>query len=182
MSDDEPPIDDEEVPPEFDNNVLVFRNGANQPVVVPSAVATEAERTYRCYQARVGGKSWEEIAQEEKYPSAAAAKADVTRYMNEAKSLIAETSMRDMLTLEVSRLDALQVAYWSQAMMGHVPSGRMVLDVIKARAAMVGLDPEKMGEAAAAARTVVISTDTERGFIEDLQRQSDDLPSSQPPE
>lgn len=199
MSDDEPPVDDEDAPPDNDifqrdsqgrftadppedNNVLVFRNPMGQPTVVPSAVATEGERAYRCYLNRVGGMSWSQIAEAEGYPNAAAAHADVARYMTEAKALIAESSMRDMLTLEVARLDAMQASFWGQALKGHVPSGRMVLDVIKIRAAMVGLDPEKMGEAAQAARTVVISTDTESGFIEDLKRQSDDLPSTEPPQ
>ncbi len=176
MSDDEPPEDDP--PEEYDNNVLVFRNGANQPIAVPADIVTAAERSYRCYQAKVGGKSWEEIAKQENYPNATAAKADVSRYMGEARSLIAETSMRDMLTLEVARLDALQASFWGQAMMGHVPSGRMVLDVIRTRAAMVGLDPEKMGEAAQGARTVVVSTDSEAGYVASLQQQSDPLPGA----
>lgn len=175
--DDEPPLDDPP-PEEYDNNVLVFRNGANQPVAVPADVVTAAERTYRCYQAKVGGKSWAEIAEQENYPSASAAKADVARYMGEAQSLIVEASMRSMLTLEVARLDALQASFWGQAMMGHVPSGRMVLDVIRTRAAMVGLDPEKMGEAAQGARTVVVKTDSEEGYVASLQQQSDPLPGA----
>lgn len=179
MSDDEPPVGDDEVPPE-DDNVLVFRNPANAPVVVPSAVATEADRAFRCYQARVGGKSWAQIAEEENYPSAKAAKADVERYTAEARSLIAEGSMRDMLNLEVARLDALQVAFWGQATMGHVPSGRMILDIIKTRALFTGLDPEKIAENADQMRTVIIPSNDE-SYIARLQAAAGEELEQDPP-
>src|SRR5690348_13924498 len=107
MSDEEPPVGDEEVPPE-DSNVLVFRGTTGQPVVIPDAVATAAERAYRAYKMHIGGKSWQEIANEEQYPSARAAKADVDRYMDEASALVADRTARKMLNLEVARLDALQ--------------------------------------------------------------------------
>ena len=176
---DEPPVDETEVPPE-DNNVIVFRNGRNEPIVVPSAVATEADRAFRCYQARIGGKSWDEIAKEERYPSAMACKADVTRYTAEARSLVAENSMRDMLNLEIARLDAMQVAFWGQAQMGHVPSGRMVLDVIKTRAAFMGLDPEKMRESAQASRTVIIPNN-DADYVRRLQEAAGEELAQDPP-
>lgn len=173
MSDDEPPVEDDEVPPEdHDAKVLVFRNGNNQPIAVPAAIVTEAERAYRCWQMRIGGKSWSEIALEEQYPSPGAAKADVDRYMAEARSLVAEASMKEALTLEVARLDALQAAVWPQAMAGHVPSATFVMNNVMNRAKLQGLDPEKMAEAAQEARTVVVPTDS-ASYIAELKKHAE---------
>lgn len=151
-----------------DAKVLVFRTPSGDPIAVPSDVVTEGERAYRCYQARIGGMSWREIADLELYPSAGAAMYDVKRYMEEAKSLVVEASAREMLTLEVNRLDALQHALWANAMSGHVPSAGLAMNIIMNRAKLVGLDPEKMGEAAAGGRTVVVSGEGD-GFLEELK-------------
>ena len=161
-------------PPDYDDvgggTVLVFRNSDSQPVAVPSDVVTAAERAYRCYMDRVAGMSWAAIAQREGYPSAGAAQYDVQRYMEEAKALVVEKSQRDMLALEVARYDALQHAVWPQAMAGHVPSVMAVVSIISKRTDLVGLDPDKMNEAAEEARrTVVVPTDPD-GYIEAMQR------------
>ena len=179
MRDDEPPVEDDEVPPE---NVLVFRGSTGQPVVVPDAVATAAERAYRAYKLHIGGKSWQEIANEEQYPSSRAAKADVDRYMDEASALVADRTARKMLNLEVARLDALQTALWPAAMSGHVPSAALVMNIVMNRSRLVGLDPEKMNEElTASARTVVVPGDSD-SFIETMKQQAaqsgNTLPSS----
>ena len=134
--------------------VLVFRNGGGEPIAVPDDVVTAAERAYRCHKMRIGGASWDAIALEEKYPNAAAAAHDVKRYLAEGASLVVEKSAREMLTLEVMRMDALQNALWRQAMSGHVPSVTACLSIIVNRARLIGLDPEKMNETAAV--TVVV--------------------------
>ena len=173
MSEDdfEPPDYPDYDDPQGDNGqVLVFRNGAGDPIAVPSDVVTAAERAYRCHKARIGGKSWEQIAEEEQYPSAAACKYDVDRYLEEGKALVVESSQRQMLTLEVARMDALQSAIWPQAMMGHVPSVTAALSIIKERSRLVGLDPEKMAEQAEQARTVIHVPQDSQGYIASLQR------------
>lgn len=92
-----------ELPPEK-SRVLAFRNEAGEPVVVPTAVATEAERAFRCYQRWLRGDTWFEIAQDEKYPSPTACKADVDRYLAEGRSLVLASSAAEMLELEIARL------------------------------------------------------------------------------
>jgi hypothetical protein len=153
-----------EQPPE--GTVLVFRGPMNDPIVVPTAVATEAERAFRCYGLRVEGMSWAQIATAELYPSASAAMHDVKRYMEEAKALVTEHSQREQLTLEVNRLDALQHAVWANAMTGHVPSAAFAMNVVMNRAKLVGLDPDKMADATA--RTVVVPVDDD-GFLAALK-------------
>lgn len=176
---------DEQIFPDYDSleeqrlaaaeadGVLVFRNPVGEPVAVPDSVVTEAERAYRCYKARIGGRSWEMIAAEERYPSAEAARRDVDRYMGEAKALVIEKSQQDMLVLEVARLDALQSSLWPNATSGHVPSAMGVLNIIKLRSQLVGLDPEKMANKAAELRTVVVEGSTTSTYIQELQRASE---------
>lgn len=136
-----------------DGTVLVFRNDLGDPVVIPAEVATKNERVYRCHQLRLKGESWQEIAAREHYPTAASVKAEVGRYMTEAASMVLQHSAREMLGMEVQRLDALQAAVWSQAMVGHIPSASLALNVIVQRAHLVAeLDKTNVE----GARTVVI--------------------------
>lgn len=152
-------------PPE--GKVLVFRGTMGDPIAVPDDVVTASERAYRCYQNRVGGLSWDEIAEIEKYPSAGAAKYDVDRYMREASSLVVESTQREMLVLELHRLDALQHSLWANAMSGHVPSAALCMNIIVNRAKLIGLDPDRMGAEADRHRTVVVPTEDD-GYLSAL--------------
>lgn len=174
---DEPPVDEDQVPPEMIGSVLVFRNKEGQPVAVPDDVVTAAERAYRCYKSNLSGKSWDQIAVEEQYPSASAAKYDVDRYLEEGKALVTSQSMRDMLNLEVARIDALQAAIWPNAMSGHVPSAVFVLNCIMNRAKLT-IDPEKLNSDGEQARTVVVPS-TSSGYVAALQKAAgQDTPGS----
>ncbi|HEY5787697.1 MAG TPA: hypothetical protein VIT65_23275, partial [Microlunatus sp.] len=119
------------------DNVLVFRNPAGQPVAVPDDVVTEAERAYRCYMLNIGGKSWQEIAELENYPSAGAAKYDVDRYMEEARSLVVEASQQKMLVREVSRLDFLQDRIWPGVQAGSLAAVKEVRGIIMDRVRLI---------------------------------------------
>jgi hypothetical protein len=180
----EPPDYDDPRPKEErekDATVLAFRGAGGHPVVVPADVATAAERALRAHRLRIGGKSWDEIAVEEQYPNGKAAQAEVARWKSEASALVVENSQREMLTLEVARMDALQSALWPQAMAGHVPSASAVLSIIVNRSKLVGLDPEKMNDdAAQRARTVVVPQDS-GGYLAALQRAAGETPAAIPP-
>ena len=158
-----------------DGTVIVFRNPDGNPIAVPEDVVTAAERAYRCYQERVGGASWEQIAEKELYPSGRAVKADVDRYMQEATAMVTEYSAREMLTLEVARLDAVQNALWLSAMTGHVPSAALVVNVIMNRAKLIGLDPDRMGADANTSRTVVVPH-KEDDFLQTLKDAAGEAP------
>lgn len=119
--------------------VLVFRNNQGQPVAVPESIVNEAERPYRAYKALMTGKSWAEIAREEKYADAAAAHYDVERYIQEGKQLVTSRTRRDQLQLEVARLDNLQALAWPQVEQGHLPAMKFALDVISVRIKALGL-------------------------------------------
>ena len=151
-----------------DGTVLVFRNPAGDPIAVPEDVVTAAERAYRCYQMRIGGQSWAQIAEAELYPSASAAKYDVDRYMAEARAMVVESSAQEILTLEVHRLDALQHALWMSAMTGHVPSAALVVNIIMNRAKLVWETRERMGDELSTSRTVVVPQ-SDDGFLQTLK-------------
>ena len=171
MTDDERPQD------ESANNVLVFRNITGSPVAVPEEVVYDAERLYRVHKAWLGGKSWQDIADEEQYPSAGSARADYDRYMAEARSLVMEVSMQDAVTLAVAQLKALQSALWPAAMAGFPPAAREARNNIMDQLKVQGWNPEKLAEKEADVRTVVITGERAMDFIEELQQAAgDDTP------
>jgi hypothetical protein len=143
--------------PKDTGQVLVFRNGADQPVAVPSDVVEANERPYRAHQLRTAGHTWEQVARIERYPSGSAAAADVRHYLDSASKLLTEFSQRSLLTLEIARLDALQLAIWPQATAGILPAVSTALQIVLTRARLLGLDRLAAAEPAdTSARTVVI--------------------------
>lgn len=164
--------------PEDGAKVLAFRNADKEPVVVPTAVATEAERAFRAYGLRIGGKSWNEIAQMEKYPSPTAAKADVDLYLAEGRSLVVEKSAKDMLTLEMARMDALQNYLWGFVQSGSIPAITEARHIIMSRArlavALGGLTENKDG-----AQTVVIGGSAQN-YLGTLQEAAGAVPDGTP--
>ena len=88
----------------------------------------------------LSGKSPSEIAEE----LGIAHTADVFRTVAERFQLDANHLTNDerdsLLALEVLRLNALQSAYWKEAMLGDVVSARFVLDIIRTRTKITGLE------------------------------------------
>lgn len=140
--------------------VLVFRNPATgQPVAVPEQIALEAERPFRAWKLLEQGFTWAQIAHAEGYESPGAAKYDVGRYMDEAKALVTDFSRREQLELDVQRLNTLQAVVWPQAMKGHLPAVKTVMDLIGMRLKAIGAydlpaEVEEQGP-----RTVVVAGD-----------------------
>lgn len=172
MSNEPPDYDDVDTMPKEEREsgtVLVFRNSAGEPVAVPNEVVTAAERVYRAYQSHIAGKSWRQIAIEEQYPSDDAVRYDVQRYLEEAQSLVIHHTARQMLQLEVARLNELQAYVWPQAQRGHVQSVGMAVNIIMNRAKLIGLDPDHMPDDGDKSRTVVVPSDGD-GYLASLQR------------
>lgn len=150
-------------------DILVFRNSAGEPIAVPASVVTMAERAYRCYEHRLSGMSWSAIADLEGYVSASSAAADVRRYTEEAAALVSERSQREMLQLEVARLDELQRVVWPSAMAGSLPAVDMVRKLIADRANLLKLDAEKIAaDAVDTSRTVVVQQ-SDDGYVRSLK-------------
>lgn len=161
-------------PVQRNKEVLVFRNADNQPIPVPGELVESNDRTYRCYLSRLKGLSWEEIAAQENYASARQAMYEVQRYLDEAAELVAETTKKNMLLLEVSRLDALQAALWPEALKGHVASVGMAMNLILNRAKLLQLDLYvEPTEVPGVSRTVIIPSDSD-GYMSALEQVAND--------
>lgn len=153
-------MDDERPEDSTDDNVLVFRNSASEPVVVPQRIALAEDEIYQAYQEHLAGESWDLIAAKHGYINAAAARAAVARYADEARNLLSTHTRRHLLATEVARLDALQAVVWSQAMKGHLPAVKVVLDLVMCRVKVLGLDQgTEADDPAGSPTTVVIDAD-----------------------
>lgn len=152
-----------------EDNVLVFRNQADQPVVVPHDIALENDKVYQAYMDHIGGMSWALVASKHGYLDGTAARATVSRYADEAKALITESGRRHLLVSEISRLDALQTSIWKQAMGGHLPAVNTVINLIMCRVKILGLDQGAPEEEKSGAITVINAD----GYQTELQRAID---------
>lgn len=140
--------------------VLTFRNPDGKPIAVPEEIVLEAERPYRAFKLHQQGLEWDLIATREGYPTPGAAEYDVRRYLREGKALVNDYTRREMLALEVARLNALQAKAWPQAMEGHLPSMMFCSDQIMRRIKVLKLDETQEGEEELSGpRTVVVQVD-----------------------
>lgn len=155
-----------------DATILVFRNSVGDPIAVPQDIVEENDRTFRAAQMQLQGASWKAIALAEGYIDAAAAKADVKRYRDEAMALLTSHSRQELLALELARLDALQAAVWGQAMRGHLPAVNVVRDLIVTRVKIMQLDQPSPEESVTGPKTVVIPHDDDN-FAAMLQQSID---------
>lgn len=148
--------------------ILVFRNSSGAPVAVPEGVVLEAERPYRAFKYHQQGYEWNKVAEIEGYPSAQAARADVTRYLREGAALVSDFSRRELLSLEIARLNALQAAIWPGAMRGHLPTVVVARDLIMSRAKLLKLDESIDGEEETTGPRTVIVPHDDQGYSEVL--------------
>jgi hypothetical protein len=84
---------------------------------------------------------------------------------------IDDQERKTALATEVMRLDKLQTAFWSSAMMGDVGSGRMVLDCIKERSKLTGLE---QADPVVNKNLVLVMGDKEEDYIAALKAATDD--------
>jgi hypothetical protein len=102
--------------------------------------ATTAERRRRAVQMRLaGGVTWEQIAKECGYSGKAAACKDVTRALDQERSLL-RLSTEDLRTVEIARLDRLQRGHWPNALDGDIKATEVVLKIIAQRVRLLGLE------------------------------------------
>lgn len=157
--------------------VIAFRNSAGEPVVVPDAVATEAERAYRAYKLNRDGLDWHSIAEMEMYPSARAAKADVDRYLAEARALVVEKSAKEMLSLEMARLNHYTFQLREGIEKGSIIAITEARHLVMARARLALALGASLTEDNAGGRTVVIPGDDD-GYVATLKEAAGDQPGS----
>jgi len=97
------------------------------------------EKAHLAYEMRQDGKSWYSIAKALGLTEGAA-RTSVHRAMEQAAAYVSEESKRQLLGLEVGRLDRLQESYWGAALGGNIRAAEFVLKVIMDRAKLQQLD------------------------------------------
>lgn len=156
---------------------------SDQLVRTRKAVATadllEAEdaQARAAFELRQAGKSWWAIA-EELGITEGAARVSVDRAVRMVSEMVSDHAKRSLLVTEISRLDALQTAYWGDATQWRTvhetgPDGEdrerreppnmraaeFVLKVIAQRSKLLGLDD--MSHAAVSHQTVIVAGTSE---------------------
>jgi hypothetical protein len=99
----------------------------------------QGKQARKAYELRQQGMSWWDIAEHLKI-SERQAMIRVDEAMSVAAAMVDESLKRQLLTMEVSRLDALQNAYWTDALTGDVRSAELVLKISSQRSKLLGLD------------------------------------------
>ena len=111
------------------------------PTSRPSTRKHEAEweRATTAYQLRLGGKLPSEIAEIMGITPAEVSRLYAEKFSYDA-SYLTDSERKDILAMELARLDALQAAVWPAAMMGDPKSVAEARSTIMARAKLTGLE------------------------------------------
>jgi hypothetical protein len=125
----------------------------------PRAEVEVFDPAYEAHCQRVAGRSWREVAEATGYPNELACRAAVTTYLTRAASALNKEQQAERLAVELDRLDAVQKAFWSATMMGDEKAATVVLNVIRTRSKLLGLETKE--NEAAVTRTVLIAGNTE---------------------
>lgn len=128
--------------------------GAREALGGPVDWAT-VDPAHEAYQLRLQGKDWRSIAEETGYASHVTAQLAVTAYLQRAVAEVGSELAAFTLQTELDRLDALQAAWWAQAVLGDDKAAKVVLDIIRQRSRLMGLDAP-MGGTTVEHRTIVI--------------------------
>jgi orotate phosphoribosyltransferase-like protein len=112
-----------------------------------------AIRRVKAVQLLASGCTYQQVADELGYTSRGTAYNVVARALREQTA----EAVADLRDLENARLDALQVALWDAAMTGDVRAVIAIVQIVKARVHLNGLEPARDGFGATSApRTVVV--------------------------
>lgn len=127
-----------------------------------SDISTREERAYRAYQMRLSGMQWQEIVYRCEYTGIGEAKAEVDGLLRKATQIASDDRKREVLELELGRLDALQNAIWGMAISGDLKAVDTTLKIMAHRARILALGEET----ATSTNTVVITSEK---YVEALQ-------------
>ena len=105
-------------------------------------IATKEERAYRAYQKRLAGEDWRDIAKTLEYPSPKTAEREVQLLIEKASKVATEDRKREVVELELDRLNALQNAVWGMALSGELKAIETTLKIMQHRARLLQLGEE----------------------------------------
>jgi len=99
----------------------------------------ENERIMTAYKMKKEGRSWWQIAEALKISEYQASRL-VSQAITVASSLVDNAYKRELLSMELDRLDDLQRAVWQDAINGDLKAVETALKIIQTRAKVLGLD------------------------------------------
>jgi len=105
---------------------------------IPSKAAIRDARRLEALNLRLSGKSYRTIA--------ATLKCTLPTAFNDVKIMLKEYASEPadaVRNAEIARLDRLMLAHWPEAIKGKIEPTRMVLEIMRRRAALLGLDAPK---------------------------------------
>lgn len=153
-----------------DDQMLVFRGHDGRPVAVPHDVAYAAERPLRAYELKQTGMSWRQVALQENYPNGDAARLDVARYLKEGASLVADFTKKELLAMDVERLESLLRFCWSGASQGNPQLIGQAHGIVMSHVKLLRLDGDTgEDEGNGKGGTVIVPAD-EEGYSKALEK------------
>jgi len=130
-------------------------------------LTSEADfRAQRAHEMHLGGFTWDVVAQEIGYTTGEDARQSVRAYLQRAAMRVSEATRAESLKKELSRLDVLQSACWSQAMSGDLKAIETSLKIINTRAKLLGLETVETGTVT---NQTILIRGTKEEFVEDLK-------------
>jgi len=125
----------------------------------------------KAYQLRVSGRSFSEIAEMLQLPDRTEAFQLLTQRFEYDAAFLGRQERKDILSMELLRLDALQAAVWDSAMMGDPKSVDSALKVIQTRARITGIEQV---DPVVNKNLVLVMGEKEQDYIDQLKAISDD--------
>ena len=139
----------------------------NKAVAAANSREAQRKKARRAHELRQSGMSWWAIAEEMKI-SENQARMAVAELIAEAADTVDYYEKREVLAMELSRLDSLQSAVWADAMDGKVPAIQAALAIMDRRAKWLGFaEPEVQTNITS--NTIVVPGNT-KAYIEALQQ------------
>lgn len=150
--------------PEFGRELAI-----HDPFVLPDELELEHEirrpKWWYAQQLRLAGATWDEIAEALGYQSGPTAHATVKR--NTAQ--LAKQSREELMSLDLERLDMLQLVHWRAARQGDLKATEMVLKIMAMRSKYLGLDNATYEEESTGSGTIIIGGDSD-DYLEAIAR------------
>jgi hypothetical protein len=127
--------------------------------------ADRAALALKAYKLRLQGRSLWDVSEECQVPERAIGSM-INDHLYEAAQLIGEGARRELLALEVDRLDQLQSGIWRLAMSGDLPAIDRVIKIIHERASLLNLND---GVTTSVTNNTVVVAGTGPDYIAALQ-------------
>lgn len=141
----------------------------HDPFIIPDDPKS-LPRTMRArvaFELRQAGASYELIAEKLGYASAETASKAVH---NSLKKLYKPDDVQEVVTLELQRLDALQLIAWRRAKEGDLQAIDRILKIMERRAKYLGLDTTETQSTGNVHNTAIFIGGTEEEYVASLQQ------------